>query len=105
MKIKAKKPKITPEMKAAVKAQKDAKPPKELIEALTKPKKKKCFWPWDHDWENWKIIEQGKIENIRTYYYLDKTNTTDIGNYKVQQRTCINCGKTQLETLRTTIYD
>lgn len=94
--------------KAAIKAQQDFKMPKEVVDAINnmgKPKKKRCFWPWNHNWSNWRTIETGRIQRVRAYYFSQDCRTIDKGNYKVQERNCLNCNKTEMYTLTTTIDD
>ena len=98
-------PKPTSEQKAAMKAQQDAgKLHPDVAKLLSQPKKKRiCFWPWSHDWQRWISTEEGKIIRTRTWLYTKVGEDANIGNYKVQERTCNNCGKIEINTVRTTI--
>jgi len=51
-----------------------------------------------HDWTNWSEIERGQIQAT-----MFGGITGNRGNYLVQERKCMRCGKRQLDTQRTSI--
>lgn len=57
----------------------------------------KC-WPWSHHWLKWATVEQGKIHHAAS---IASESKVWIGEWKRQERTCDNCGKLQMRTVRT----
>lgn len=49
--------------------------------------KKKCFWPWEHQWSMWENID------IPVVYKMQQAEA------RGQQRACVKCGYMQLERL------
>jgi hypothetical protein len=56
----------------------------------------KCTFGF-HEWNKWEIKEEGEILRASAYS-IEKRN---VGNYLVQKRSCLRCGKTQMNTMKT----
>ena len=56
----------------------------------------KC-WPWAHHWKAWAVLERGnriRTKDLDTRMPLEQPQI--IGQYVIQERICLHCGKIQL---------
>lgn len=50
-----------------------------------------------HNWGKWKVIDSGEILSVR--------HNHTVGHFIEQRRVCERCGKMQLNTQKTSIWD
>jgi hypothetical protein len=66
-------------------------------------KNRSCFWPWQHDWTQWKDKNWSRLVRSRPAW-VTSTGTEDdaeVGLECIQERRCDRCGQVQLRSERT----